>query len=679
MSERTTSTPEVLCGAPVPKTAFLVRVIGVLLLSGAIPIQSQEINTNISSTDLTELPLEALMEIEVPEVYGASKFEQKTTEAPSSITIITSEEIQKYGYQTLADVLRSVSGLYVTYDRNYDFLGFRGIELGDFNSRFLVLVDGHRINNNLNDGADIGTAFILDIDLVDRVEIIRGPGSVLYGNNAFFGVINVITRQGRQLNKGEIAGEYGSFNAVRGRVTYGTLLTNGLELLFSGTIYHSDGPDELYYRAYDTPAQNNGIAENLDDDQFASVFGSADYRGFTLQGGFVHREKGNPTAQYFTTFNDPRLRTTDERSYALLKYAHEFSDVGNLTAQIYYDRADFMIDYPFGSVVYEETQVGEWWGTELQFDKKLWDRHTVTVGAEYRYDFRQELQITDPATGQLYTDIHRTRQSYGVYLQGDFAILTNLHFNGGVRYDQYGDFDPDFNPRLALIYHPFKESTFKAIYGTAFRVPNFQELADPRFQDIHPEKITAYEFVYEQGIGRHLRSSVCVFYNEMDDLILFESGSYTNFDADTAGMELGLEGLWGKGLRTRASYTLANAQSRTDGIYLPDSPEHLVKLNVSAPVLKDKVFAGLEFLYSSSRRTVASTTTGDFVAGQDVSGFGIVNLTFFSPNLVKNLEMSASVYNLLDRSYSDPSTRFHIQDHIPQDGRTFRVKLTYRF
>ena len=74
---------------------------------------------------------------------------------------------------------------------------------------------------------------------------------------------------------------------------------------------------------------------------------------------------------------------------------------------------------------------------------------------------------------KTYSNLHTNRQSYGVYLQGDFAVRTNLHFIGGVRYDQYGDFDPAVNPRLALIYNPLQKSTFKAIYGTAFRAPNF--------------------------------------------------------------------------------------------------------------------------------------------------------------------------------------------------------------
>src|SRR6266487_1716817 len=259
------------------------RLFQVAVMFLALAARAAEITSDQKTSGLADLSLEALMEIEVPKVYGASKIEQKATEAPSSITVITSDEIKRYGHRTLADALQSVQGFHVSYDRNYAFLGARGVSLGDFNSRILLLVDGHRVNNNLSDGAFIDTAFILDVDLIDRVEIIRGPGSVLYGNNAFFGVINVITREGKQLNGMEVSGEYASYDTYKGRATYGKLFTNGVQLLLSGTYYDSAGPDKLFYKEFNTPAQNNGVAEGLDDDSFGSFFGSLSYRDFTLQ------------------------------------------------------------------------------------------------------------------------------------------------------------------------------------------------------------------------------------------------------------------------------------------------------------------------------------------------------------------------------------------------------------
>ena len=658
-----------------------------LSLLSALGAPSAQNNQNPQTNDLTELSLEALMNLEVPKVYAASKIEQKTTQAPATTTVVTSDEIKKYGYRTLADVLQSVPGFNVSYDRNYDFLGARGVSLGDANNRVLVLVDGHRVNNNLTDGAAIGTDFILDLDLVDRVEVIHGPGAVLYGNNAFLGVINVITRQGKQINGLEASFDGGTFDTFKGRVTFGKQFTNGVELLLSGSIYDSAGEKRLFYKEFDTPAQNNGVAQDMDGDSYRSLFGSLRYGDFTLEGAFNHRDKINPTAQYdLTTFNDPRLQTIDERGYTALKYAHDFPDVVDVTAQVYFDSYTHSIGYPQSLVAgtnillntfTTEHDTGEWWGTELQLNKTLWDRHVITLGGEYRDDFLQEEQIS----GQ--TPTMRERASYGVYAQGDFALRTNLHFNAGVRYDQYDDFDPSWDPRVALIYNPVESSTLKAIYGTAFRVPDFDELSDPRFQNIKPEKITSYELDYEQEIGRHLRASVSGFYNQMDHLIVFNSGSYTNFNAQTKGTELALEGSWADGIRTRASYSFQLTKNDTVGWQMPDSPNHMAKLNLSVPLVKDKLFAGAEFQYTSDRLSLhnATDSMGEpvTVQGQESGGYGIINFTLFSHNLIRNVECSASLYNILNYKYLDPASQFHVQDTILQDGRSFRVKLTYRF
>lgn len=159
---------------------------------------------------------EAIVFQEIPSVYGVSKFEQKVTEAPSFVTLITSDEIRKYGYRTLAEVLASVTGFFVTYDRNYNYLGVRGFNRpGDFNTRILILVDGHRLNDNLYDQGAIGTESPIDVDLIDRVEVIRGPSSSLYGTNAFFGVINVITKRGRDIKGIEVSGEIGSWESYK--------------------------------------------------------------------------------------------------------------------------------------------------------------------------------------------------------------------------------------------------------------------------------------------------------------------------------------------------------------------------------------------------------------------------------------------------------------------------------
>lgn len=231
---------------------------------------------------LKSLSLEHLMNIDVATVNAASKFDQKTTEAPSYVTVITAEEIEKYGYRTLADVLESVPGFYVTNDRNYSYVGVRGLGRQDYNDRVLLLIDGHRLNDPVYGEALIGTEFPLDIDLIQRVEIIRGPGSALYGTNAFLAVINVITRRGRDVKGAEVSAGGGSLGTEQVRATFGNQGSRGPQWLVSGSLYNSSGNESLFFPELAAPATNNGVAAKADGDQSHSFLASLEYRDFSL-------------------------------------------------------------------------------------------------------------------------------------------------------------------------------------------------------------------------------------------------------------------------------------------------------------------------------------------------------------------------------------------------------------
>lgn len=258
-----------------------------------------------SAADLTELSIEQLLDVEV---YSASKFIQKITEAPASVSIVTAADIEDYGYRTLADILRGVRGLDVTYDRNYSYLGARGFNRpGDYNNRILLLVDGYRFNDAVYDATLIGTEFILDVDLIERVEVVRGPGSSIYGSNAFFGVINVITKRGRDFSGAEASGEVASFGAGKMRLTYGRQRDNGAEVLLSASYSGSRGQD-LLFPEFNTSSNNNGIARGLDHDTARRVYGKLSFDNYTLAAVYSERVKGIPTASFGTVFNDTRTR-----------------------------------------------------------------------------------------------------------------------------------------------------------------------------------------------------------------------------------------------------------------------------------------------------------------------------------------------------------------------------------
>ena len=271
------------------RVAAICTVVWALASSGH-DLAAADGETSQTTQTLKNLSMEELMEVKVDTVFGASKHEQKVTEAPSAVSIVTADDIKQQGYRTLADVLRSVRGVYVTYDRGYNVIGMRGMNIpGDFGGRLLITVDGHRLNDPIYDAASSGMDFLLDVDLIERVEVIRGPGSSLYGNNAFLGVINVVTRKGRDVNGVELSGSAATFDTYTGRFTYGNQFTNGVELMISGTFYDSAGDRQLYYPEF--AAINNGIAQNMDGGRAGSGFASISWKGLSLEGGYVKRKK----------------------------------------------------------------------------------------------------------------------------------------------------------------------------------------------------------------------------------------------------------------------------------------------------------------------------------------------------------------------------------------------------
>lgn len=268
---------------------------------------------------------------EIPSVYSASKYEQKVTEAPSSVSIITADEIKKYGYRDLGEILESIRGFHVTYDRNYKYIGVRGFGLpSDYSNRILVLVDGIRINDNIYDAPLIDTAFPVEIDLIDCIEVVRGPSSSLYGSNAFFAVVNIFTKNGRDLKGTEVSGEAGTFDTHKTRLSYGNKYQNGLEVLLSSSFYESEGNDSLDYSGtysenpWICPDSNTDncyrlkdiwpadpVASGLDYDSYKNFFAEMKFKNFTLQGNYHSREKGIPTASYETQFNEDPAFTQD--------------------------------------------------------------------------------------------------------------------------------------------------------------------------------------------------------------------------------------------------------------------------------------------------------------------------------------------------------------------------------
>lgn len=635
---------------------------------------------------------ESLLFKEIPLVVGASKYEQKVTQAPSSVSIVTSQDIKKNGYRTLADILRSVTGFYVTYDRSYSYVGARGFgRPGDYNSRILLTIDGHRMNDNIYDQAQVGTEAILDVDLIDRVEIVRGPGSSLYGSNAFFGVINIITKRGRDLKGTEVSGEAASYNTYKGRLSYGDRYQGGAEAIVSASAYDSKG-DSLYYKEFDPAysadlrAANKGIMDNTDYDRFQSLFSTVAFGDFTLQGAYVSRTKGIPTGVYDTDINDPQNRTVDTRSYGDLRYEHSVGARTDLTARLFYDYYQYAGHYPsytLWGTQYRDYAYGSWWGSELKLVSRIQDKQRLITGVEFQDNLRQDQRTSadpyDPTAE--FSDARRSR-IWAAYLQDEITFTKAMILNAGVRYDHYSTFGGSTNPRLALIVSPSEKSTVKLLYGTAFRAPNDYELyyvssTSLPNPDLLPEKIKTTEVVFDQYIGDHYRASVSGYYYQITNLINYgldaTSGlpQFQNLNEVSAtGSELELEGRWANGLEGRISYTVQRTKDKSTGEPLTNSPGQMGKASLNVPLMKQKLFLGIEEQYMGRRMTDG---------GEFAPAFSITNMTLFAQNIVPRLEASVSVYNVLDKEYGDPVTLDFVQPTIQQDGRSYRFKLTYAF
>ena len=644
---------------------------------------------------------------EIPSVYTASKYEQKVTKAPASVSIVTADEIKKWGYRNFGDIIASLKGFYSTNDRNYGYTGARGFGLpSDYNDRLLLLIDGHRFNDNIYESFTTDQYFPVDIDMIERVEVVRGPSSSLYGTSAFFGVINVITKRGRDLEGGNIKTSYGTFDSTKTSLSYGKRFNNGLEAFLSGTYYFSNGNDHFFSKEFVNPSindnfpTNRGFYDNNDGEEAKKLFGKFTYGDFTFEANIVSRKKYIPTASFGTLFNVPGTFSSDEAQFYDLKYDHTFENQLNLQARFSYNDYRYNDSLPYADnldkLFAKDTTRGQWWRGNIEATQIFWDNHKVTFGGEFQHDFDQFQtaynQLKDGSTSDAVT-ANTTGYRWALYAQDEFSITDNLTFNAGLRYDNFSTFGDTINPRLALIYNPWESTTFKLLYGTAFRAPSAFETNSPIIPlipnpNLKPENLDTTELIVEHYFNNHLRGEFNLFHTQIEDIIAqvnLTDGQTQNLNVANVrsnGLELQLEDSWSNGFQWRISYSWQDTRFVSTDSRLPNSPEHMVKLNLISPLWEDKVFLGFETRYMSGRKRQLfydPRTPIDPNINNEVGDNVISNLTVFTKNWVKGLELSAGLYNLFDERYFDPGSAEHRQGGIQQDGLTFRAKASMDF
>lgn len=664
-----------------------------ILYLSTFAVYSEEIQ------DLTELPIESVLNMDV---YSASKFIQKKSDAPTAVTVITAQDIKDYGYRTVADIIQSVRGIYVTSDRNYSYAGTRGLSIpGDANTRVLVLLDGYRLNDATYDQGPLGTEFPVDVDLIERVEYLPGAGSAIYGNNAFFGVINVITKSGKDY-KGhgvEVSGRFASFGTDQERASFGRHFDNGLEMLISATRYDSEGENNLHFPDINSTTTHPAF------DSAGRLFGKFSWQHFTLETGYSRRKKGLPIGYFNTVFNDPRNQNIDQHLFVNLTYDNQIAEHLGFYARAYHGRYDYPGNWANalddGSIIVQkELGLGRWWGSEVRLTSTHLAGHKLMLGGEFQDNYRLSDQFVQierqnaaiigfqpTTTPGVEAGFMQATNRYGIYFQDEIMLTGSVTLNAGLRYDHLNYAGDAINPRLALIVKPWNKMTFKLLYGSSFRAPTANELyyMDPGYIPntmLKPEKIKTYESILEYQYDRSLRLTAVGFHYQIDNLITLattpdDKNQYVNAGMNKAwGAEFETEKLWEYGTRLRASYTWVNAYDISTNLQLPNSPSNLFKLNLSTPLLAHSFRAGVEAQYTSSRLARDNITRA--------AGYPMFNLSLTSDEKLftgslKGLEISASIYNLLDRKYASIASDDFIQQFIPQNGRNFRVVFSYRY
>lgn len=447
-----------------------------------------------SAPDLTALSLEQLTQIEV---YGVSKSQERLLDAPASVSVITADQIRAFGYRTLAEIIASARGFFLQTDRAYTWLGVRGFApVGDYNTRLLLLIDGNRVHDGVFESAFTGSEAVIDVELIDRVEVIRGPSSSVYGTSAFFGVVNVVTKDAAAAG-GSIEGRTGS-GRERGAAAgvAGRFAGGGYLLRASRT--SADGLDvEL------VPA--GGRFGGVDGLTLTRAFAKLQWEGWRVSFGAQQRRKDVGYGLYGTDPGDDRAYVYDAHVFADARYEAQAAANSAWSARVFYGSTPLRDVYVYAGDVTRDWYPARWAGTEWQLTHRFSDAHRLIGGVELRRDLESESRGESDALGR-FVDVTRPGSRHGVFVQDDFRWSESIATSLGVRHDRLKDLS-ETSPRLALIWRTSPAGSLKLLAGTAFRAPSTYEgnYAYPGFYLTNPalqsERIRTLDLDYETALG----------------------------------------------------------------------------------------------------------------------------------------------------------------------------------
>jgi len=588
-----------------------------------------------TAAGIDDLSLDDLQKIEIT---TASRFSQPISESPSSATVIRGEEIRSHGWRNLSEALSSVPGFEISAATDYRYVGVRGFsQPGDYNSRILLMIDGIPANDGVYDQALVGQEFPLDMNLIERIEVV--PGSALYGGNAYLAVVNVFTRRSDTIGRFVTMGA-GSAGFLRGQASAGGSTEGGRHWLVSASTERSTGVDQ-FFPQWEGVGGSDGWARGLNGERLRRLFlrvGGEDWSLHLLHG---RRQKDAAGGMFGTDFEAP-TSNVDATTQIGLRFQRPLDAVWNFDGQAYGGTYYWDGRYRYSGAWESDLARSGWLGASAQLTGKPWKDQTWVLGAGIRDDFKRDQENVGGLT-------KGRRSTVSLFAQDEIRLNDIVTLNVGERYDHDTLGISEFSPRAALLINLPHATVIKLMASKAFRPPNAFESdysypgSQPAGGSLKPERVVNTEIAVDQAIGTRGRWTASAYRNRYKDLL----GTVTDFttgsqqvqtvgDARTDGVELGARYRFDGGLDVRGSLARQRSQDAT-GLPLPNSPERLAKLLAIVPLGACEL--AWETYYTGPRRDVF----GGSVGGQTVSHAAL------SGRFNRDLRWQLLARNLFDR------------------------------
>lgn len=619
----------------------------------------------------------------VHEVEAVSRYKEDIDDAPSSVTIISGEEIRAFGYPTIAEALRGVRGFTISNDRAYPSASVRGLgQPEDYGNRLLVLADGQSMNDNIDSASHIGTEARVDLHDVDRIEVVRGPGSLLYGAGALSGVVNLVGPSRDEPNSVNAGGGVYDGVALHGRAGFHYNFGPDSGVWASAATARSDG--------FDVAVPGVGVANQVEDFSSVNTSGRVWSGPFTAQWSFQRRNQIDPVGAYLTAFNDPSTHYIDTRAMGEVRFEPHISDSVQLLLRAHANR--YASQEAFASDPASlENYIGVWYGAEARVVWTPFKGLRLTVGGEGQVDPVVSIHGMNTDGSAPYVDEHHPYNFSAGYLLLDASPASWIKLSGGARVDNYSTFGAIVVPRGAMILKPFAGSILKIMGGRAFRAPSVYELyyndggySQNQAQALQPESIWSGEVELSQRFKSDWVALVSGHVGRVQDIIgagpdapgsdvIRFQNSETPVLLSGADVELRRE--FRRQWMLSASYGYQRARYLTYQLAdtaLVNAPEHLASFKGIAPIVPDVALLGLRATLEAPRRITlddSSTTGTSLILDATVSGtvkqFGL-HYTF-------------GIYNLTDQHALAPVSAGFASRVMPQNGRTllFDLSATY--